>query len=110
MKNKDFVRRVKLLPVLFLLLSCNSSTDNDTFKSRMDMLMRQKDSLVRLRAAEERNLTAYEKEKPVEILLNDTAYLQKAETVVSLDQKINFVTHEIRQLEKERLANQEQKK
>jgi hypothetical protein len=94
---------------LFLLLSCESSAENDPFESRMHMLMRRKDSLVRLRNTEEKNLGAYEKGKSPEVLITDTAYFLIVKRVVSLNQQLSFVTHEIRQVEKERMTNKQKK-
>jgi hypothetical protein len=104
------MRWIKHLPLLFLLAGCETSAETDPFESRMHTLMRRKDSLVRVRNTEEKKLGSYEKGKTPQALMTDTAYMSKAEIVVNLDRQISFVTHEIRQIEKERLANQQLKK
>lgn len=104
------MRWIKYLPVLCLLFACESSPENDPLESRLQMLTHRKDSLVRVRTAEEKNLSSYEKGKSAEDLLVDNAYLLKAERVVDLDRQISFVNHEIRQVEKQMQAGQHPKK
>jgi hypothetical protein len=98
---------MKYLGFLFLLFACEDSSTNNQFDSRLNELMRRKDSLVRERNAEEKKLSEMEKSKRAEVLIGDTSYTLQARNVVTLSRQISFVDNEIRQLENERREHQQ---